>query len=102
MAAFQRDFRARPTVSTVISKFPEMKQMDIENVNNYFSRCAVILTDLKPKITTGNVEFTLTVSNVCVETMAQVYGIIAERSRASNTLDRGRGPEFESRQGMAN
>ena len=28
--------------------------------------------------------------------------IIAMRSRASNTLDCGPGPEFESRQGMAN
>ena len=47
---FQRDFRASPTVSTVISKLPEIRQKDSENVNNYFSRCLTILSELKLKL----------------------------------------------------
>ena len=47
---FERDFRASPTVSLVISKLPEIKQQDGESVNKYFSRCAQILSDLKNRI----------------------------------------------------
>ena len=47
---FERDFRAAPTVSIVISKLPEIKQQEGENVNKYFSRCAQILADLKNRI----------------------------------------------------
>jgi hypothetical protein len=47
---FERDFRAAPTVSIVISKLPEIKQQDGESVNKYFSRCAQILADLKNRI----------------------------------------------------
>ena len=83
-AAFQRDFRARPTASTVISKFPEMKQMDNENVNNYFSRCAVILTELKPKITTEGVALNMNVSAECAVAIAAVNG--AHRTEHNNAL----------------
>ena len=47
---FERDFRAAPSVSKVISQLPEIKQMDSENVNHYFNRCILILASLKERI----------------------------------------------------
>ena len=46
---FERDVRAAPTVSKVISQLPEIKQMDRENVNHYFNRCIRILASLKER-----------------------------------------------------
>ena len=82
-AAFQRDFRARPTVSTVISKFSEMKQMDNENVNNYFSRCAVILTELKPKITTDNMDVEVRLSAACVQAQQAIPMALRDEHNAA-------------------
>ena len=47
---FERDYRAAPTTSTVISRLTEIKQKDGESVNNYFARCAQILGELKNRI----------------------------------------------------
>ena len=41
-AQFERDFRASPTISSVISKLPEIRQKDNESVIQYVSRCAEI------------------------------------------------------------
>ena len=47
---FERDYRAAPTTSTVISRLTEIKQKDGESVNNYFARCAQILGELKNRL----------------------------------------------------
>ncbi len=44
---FEQDYRAAPTISSVIQKLPEIKQKDNESVNQYVSRCAEILLELK-------------------------------------------------------
>jgi Retrotransposon gag protein len=47
---FERDYRAAPTTSTVISRLTEIKQKDGESVNSYFARCAQILGELKTRL----------------------------------------------------
>ena len=46
---FEIDYKASPTVSSVIHKLPEIRQKDNETLNQYVSRCAEILIELKAK-----------------------------------------------------
>ena len=46
---FERDFKASPTISSVISNLTEIRQKDNESVIQYVSRCAEILLELKTK-----------------------------------------------------
>jgi hypothetical protein len=40
---FEKDYRATPTVSSIIQKLPEIRQKDNESVIQYVSICANIL-----------------------------------------------------------
>jgi hypothetical protein len=46
---FECDFRATPTVSSVIQKLPEIQQKDNETLIKYICRCAEVLLELKTK-----------------------------------------------------
>ena len=74
---FERDFRAAPTVSKVISQLPEIKQMDSENVNHYFNRCILILASLKERIENDEAPNVLVVSAAC----AAAFGALNEAHR---------------------
>ena len=67
---FERDFRAAPTVSKVISQLPEIKQMDSENVNHYFNRCILILASLKEGIENDDAPQAVQVSAACAAAFA--------------------------------
>ena len=67
---FERDFRAAPTVSKVISQLPEIKQMDSENVNHYFNRCILILASLKERIENDDAPQAVQVSAACAAAFA--------------------------------
>ena len=45
-ARFEIDYKATPTVSSVIQKLPEIRQKDNETVTKYVIRCAEILLEL--------------------------------------------------------
>ena len=51
--------RPVPTVSSVIQKLPEIRQKDNETVNQYVSRCAEILLELKAKTDVLNMNMQL-------------------------------------------
>ena len=75
---FERDFRAAPTASKVISQLlPEIKQMDSENVNHYFNRCILILASLKEIIENDEAPNVLVVSAAC----AAAFGALNEAHR---------------------
>ena len=67
---FERDFRASPTVSTVISKLPEIRQKDSENVNHYFSRCLTILSELKLKLNIEEAQINVNLPQACAAFVA--------------------------------
>ena len=60
-ARFERDFKASPTICSVISKLPEIRQKDNKSVIQYVSRCAEILLELKAKtdVVEANIQLTL-------------------------------------------
>ena len=72
-----------------------------------YEKAAKILEEKESKVKLAKVDATIhTLSakeHQVSKNLTQASGIIAEQSRASifGYLDRGRGPEFESRQGMA-
>ena len=46
---YEQDFRATPTISSVIQKLPEIRQKDNESVIQYVSQWAEILLELTTK-----------------------------------------------------
>ena len=69
---FQRDFRASPTVSKVISKLPEIRQKDSENVNHYFSRCLTILSESKLKLNIEEAVINVKIPQACSNFVAGI------------------------------
>ena len=49
-AAFETDYEAAPTASSIVNKIPTIKQNDQESVVQYFSRAVKIMEEFKTKI----------------------------------------------------
>ena len=83
-ARFERDFKASPTICSVISKLPEIRQKDNESVNQYVSRCAEILLELKAKtdVVEANIQLTLTDEDTALYTGIEV----AARARITREI----------------
>ena len=82
-AQFEEDYRATPSISSVIQKMPEIRQKDNETVIQYISRCAEILLELKTKTDIADINMLLTLS--AEETAA--YNAMAEPLRTRITRE---------------